>query len=219
MGGGGSGGAFTNRSPSELRDIVRKAEEKSTAASFDTELSRVLGTLLANFNNRNTELASERLDEIKRALEGSIAGTFDRLFGGSVAKHTYVDGLSDIDSIVILNGTGLEGDSPQVALRRMAEDLRRAHADRQCRGLRRCAAGPARRAHARDRRRVAAPARPVRCQEARRERCSRRLARGGCARTRRPPRHLRRRVSSPARSGRVQFAEGLMGDDERRRPP
>jgi hypothetical protein len=35
------------------------------------------------------------------------------------AKHTYVDGLSDIDSLVILDNTALEGKSPQKALARI----------------------------------------------------------------------------------------------------
>jgi hypothetical protein len=107
MGGGGGGGAFVHRTPAELRDQVRKAEEKTTMAAFEAELSRMLGEHLGAYNGRDIDTLRDRLDELKGALEGSIDGTFDLLFGGSVAKHTYVDGLSDIDSLVLINETGL----------------------------------------------------------------------------------------------------------------
>jgi hypothetical protein len=42
-----------------------------------------------------------------------------------VAKHTYVDGLSDIDSLVLINDSGLHGDSPQQVLARMEHILER----------------------------------------------------------------------------------------------
>jgi hypothetical protein len=119
MGGGGGGGAFSNRTPGELREQVRKAEEKVAATAFEGELSNTLSELLGNFNSRDAEKVSNRIEDVKNALAGDIEGTFNTLFGGSVAKHTYVDGLSDIDSIITLNGTELEGASPQVALSKM----------------------------------------------------------------------------------------------------
>ncbi|MBA3572744.1 MAG: nucleotidyltransferase [Pyrinomonadaceae bacterium] len=125
MGGGGSGGTFVNRSPEELRDLVRKAEDKTTVAAFEAELARLLGTLLGEYNGRDVEMVQNRLDDLKTALEGSIEGTFDQLFGGSVAKHTYVDGLSDIDSLILINDTDLEGKSPEIALARMGKTIQR----------------------------------------------------------------------------------------------
>ena len=111
--GGGGGGAFVNRSPDELRNLVRKAEDKTAVAAFETELASTLGSLLGGYNARDAEHARQRLDEVKAALQDSITGSFDQLFGGSVAKHTYVDGLSDIDSLVLINDSALHGDSPQ----------------------------------------------------------------------------------------------------------
>lgn len=123
MGGGGSG-SFASRSPEELARLVRQSEQKNSDAAFDAELSAELGRLLAGYNDRDTDLMRERLDEAKKALEGTIEGTFDQLFGGSVAKHTYVDGLSDIDSLIIVDGTGLADGGPRQALRHMAKILR-----------------------------------------------------------------------------------------------
>jgi hypothetical protein len=116
MGGGGGGGAFVHRSPEELRDQVRKAEEKTMVAGFETALSGTLTELLGAYNGRDVETVRIRLDEVKGALEGSIAGTFDQLFGGSVAKHTYVDGISDIDCLVLIDETDLKAATPEEAL-------------------------------------------------------------------------------------------------------
>ncbi len=119
MGGSGGGGAFVHRTPEELRDIVRKSEDQTTVAAFEAELSRTLGELLGEFNSRDAPTVSARLGEIKVAMQDAIEGSFDQLFGGSVAKHTYVDGLSDIDSLMLINDSGLEGKSPQLVLERM----------------------------------------------------------------------------------------------------
>jgi hypothetical protein len=124
MGGSGGGGAFVHRTPEELRDIVRKSEDKTTVAAFEAELSRTLGELLGEFNSRDAPTVSARLGEIKAAMQDAIEGSFDQLFGGSVAKHTYVDGLSDIDSLILINDSGLEGKSPQLALDRMVRAIK-----------------------------------------------------------------------------------------------
>jgi hypothetical protein len=119
MGGSGGGGTFVHRTPEQLRDIVRKSEDQTTVAAFEAELSRTLGDLLGAYNGRDIPTVNDRLGEIKRAMQGTFEGTFDQLFGGSVAKHTYVDGLSDIDSLILINDSDLDGKSPQIALERM----------------------------------------------------------------------------------------------------
>lgn len=124
MGGGGGGGTFVGRTAEELWNAVRKSENQTTIAAFEADLSRTLGELLGAYNSRDTDAVSERLSEIKTAMRDAIDGTFDQLFGGSVAKHTYVDGLSDINSLVIINGSDLEGRSPQFALERMEATIK-----------------------------------------------------------------------------------------------
>ena len=122
---GGSGGTFTSsRSPDQLREMVKKAEGKASEAAFDNQLAEVLGELLGKINGRDTSLVRDRLDGLKAALSGELDGSFDQLFGGSVAKHTYVDGLSDIDSLVIINDSELDGKPPQVVLGKVERVLR-----------------------------------------------------------------------------------------------
>ncbi len=124
-GGGGGGGAFSGRrTPERLQKIVREAEDKTRVAAFETELSAIVGDLLAEYNGRDANSTRERLDEIKVALEDEIEGSLDQLFGGSVAKYTHVEGLSDIDSLILINDTDLEGKSPEDVLSKIEQAIR-----------------------------------------------------------------------------------------------
>jgi hypothetical protein len=126
MGGsGGGGGPFVNRTASELREIVKKAEDSTVVAAFEAELSATLGKLLGAYNARDTETAQVRLGDIKDALKDELDGSFDQFFGGSVAKHTYVDGLSDIDSLVLIDDSELDGKTPRAVLNKMMRILKK----------------------------------------------------------------------------------------------
>lgn len=122
MAGSGGGGVFSGRTPEQVSELVRDAEAKTSVEAFRAELSSMLGELLSA-SARDTELTRERLDQIKNALEDSIEGTFDQLFGGSVAKHTYVDGLSDIDALLLINKTELIGNTPAATLEKLTSIL------------------------------------------------------------------------------------------------
>ena len=118
--GGSSGGGFDFRQGAGPQDLQRIAQEETAIAAFQTTLGAMLGDLLSTYNSRDYELVAERLEPLLDALSEEHAGNFDRLFGGSVAKHTYVDGLSDVDCLVVLNGSELHGDAPSDALESMA---------------------------------------------------------------------------------------------------
>lgn len=118
-GGGGGFGTFRYVQPADLSRLVRREEERGDTAAFDAEVTSELGSLLAAANGRDHALVRARLDDAKKKLEGQIEGTVDQLFGGSVAKHTYVDGLSDIDSLIVVNDSELADESPQKALKKM----------------------------------------------------------------------------------------------------
>jgi hypothetical protein len=101
---GGSGGAGRYRlSESDINRLREEAQERLERNRRDAEVNQYLEEELAEINDRDSERVKQRLDEIERALRREIEA-FDRiLFGGSVAKHTYVDGLSDTDSLVVLD--------------------------------------------------------------------------------------------------------------------
>jgi hypothetical protein len=122
--GGGGGGTFYNRTPAELVKAVKKAGDDVSIAAFETELSTLMAVLLGTFNGRDVELVRERLGDVESALKDVLEGSFDQMFGGSVAKHTYVDGLSDVDALVIINDSDLAEHTPERVLQKMDRILR-----------------------------------------------------------------------------------------------
>lgn len=120
---GGGGGVFGgSRSPERIADKIREMSEES-AAQFEAELASEFSGLLAEFNTRNSAETEQRLSAIRELLADVLDGSFDTLFGGSVAKHTYVDGISDVDSMLILSGVIAEGD-PNTVLLQVSNALR-----------------------------------------------------------------------------------------------
>jgi len=119
---GGSGGSYTDWDTNKLAGAMREESDKASA-EFEQELAGFLSDLLAAFNARDVDLVRERLEIAKRALEDEFENTVDQLFGGSVAKHTYVDGLSDIDSLLIMKPGDQETTSPREMLDKMGLKL------------------------------------------------------------------------------------------------
>lgn len=105
MGGSGGGSYLGKEDPAEVR---RQVQEELRRQRAEAEINAFLGEQLAAYNSRDSELTRERLDALAQAL-GDDAIEVDRLmFGGSVAKHTYVDGLSDVDALVVVDPRGAQ---------------------------------------------------------------------------------------------------------------
>lgn len=121
---GGSGGGYFRGKPEEIKRKLRDSEANTQNTEYETKVASLLADLLANFNGRDHEAINRHLSEIKKVIEKDIDGTVDLVFGGSVAKHTYVDGLSDIDSLVVLNDAELENSTPEEVKQYFAEKLK-----------------------------------------------------------------------------------------------
>lgn len=121
---GGGRGYFDGKPLRDLQSELRAARERTQNLVYDAECNQALQTFLADFNKRDADLTARHLEDIKAALEGDLEGTVDFRFGGSVAKHTYVDGFSDVDSLVLLNRSELADVSPPEAKRYLADRLR-----------------------------------------------------------------------------------------------
>lgn len=114
---GGTGGGFIkNRDIEDMQSKIRETEKKTTNEAFETEVSAAIDTLLADYNSRDNNAIKSHIDTIKNAIQKEIVGTFNIVFGGSYQKHTYVDGISDIDSLVLLNNSELINKSPNEVL-------------------------------------------------------------------------------------------------------
>lgn len=111
MGGGGGGGGGPI-GPSNIEEVRRRAAELADQAERNAEVNELLANALAEINARDTEKISGYLDDIVQALKDEIEGVEKTLFGGSVSKNTYVEGLSDVDALVILDRADLAGKTP-----------------------------------------------------------------------------------------------------------
>jgi hypothetical protein len=117
------------------RDDVRDYERLREASIRDiggqhleSEVNELLTAELAEINSRDVELVRERLDDIEAALGEAVDGTFRLLFGGSVSKNTFVDGLSDVDALVILDPKLMGATTPRELLDAFAQVLAATHA-------------------------------------------------------------------------------------------
>jgi hypothetical protein len=113
---GGTRGFLKDKDIKKMQTEIREAEEKTTNEEFEVEVSAEINTLLADYNKRDPNAIKSHIDTIIEAIQKEIDGTCNIAFGGSYQKHTYVDGISDIDLLVFLNNSELINKSPNEVL-------------------------------------------------------------------------------------------------------
>jgi hypothetical protein len=111
----GGGGGYFNPGKS-LDELLKENSNKEEEASFRQDVNTYLNTLLVDINDRDTEQIQTHLETLKKALEKEIEGVIELKFGGSISKHTYANGLSDIDMLVGINKSSLVNSSPSEVL-------------------------------------------------------------------------------------------------------
>lgn len=123
---GGSGGGYFKGSgdPGDLARRLRDTEAQAQDEGYETDVNQQLGEFLKDFNSRDAAGTTEILDDVKKALGDEIGGTVDLVYGGSVSRHTYLEGLSDTDALVILDPDDIGRKSPERLKDRFAQRLR-----------------------------------------------------------------------------------------------
>lgn len=111
--GGGGGGWPADISPMQAEKYYQETKSETEQNEFNQKVCKMLDDYLVRFNDRNADDIQKKLEDIKKAIQGEVEGTVDLRYGGSIDKHTYVDGLSDIDSLVILNKSDLADKTPE----------------------------------------------------------------------------------------------------------
>ena len=124
MGGSSSGFFSSSHSPEDLARRTREAEDKIQDDKFEAEVGEFLASELSQYNDRDVDDTQNVFDQVKTDLESDIEGTVDLLFGGSIQKHTYVDGLSDVDALVLVDRSELQDKSPDELKTLLADALR-----------------------------------------------------------------------------------------------
>src|SRR5437870_2487595 len=111
MAGGGSGPSYFPSRPARLQRLIKETVQDSQQKSLEVDVNDYLQQLLAKMNDRKPDTVQQYIDEIGKIL-GENQEIDRLLFGGSVAKHTFVDGLSDVDALVILSKQELQNKTP-----------------------------------------------------------------------------------------------------------
>jgi hypothetical protein len=124
MSSGGRSSWFGDNDAETLHDRLRKAEQSSRDAQFETAVAQLLTDCLVEYNNRDTEVIGSILDKVKTDLGEEFDMAVQLRFGGSVSKNTFVNGLSDVDALVLLNQQDAAGRSPEELRSIFAEKLR-----------------------------------------------------------------------------------------------
>ena len=78
---------------------------------------------IRDFSQRDTEKIGTHLETLKQALNKDEETPMELRYGGSIKKHTYVDGLSDVDSLAVVNGSDLETKPPKGVIHDFAERI------------------------------------------------------------------------------------------------
>jgi len=134
MGGGSSYSGPSSRSVDEAERIFKSAIEENEQsrletpseeqkAPYEADLNSYFQDLLYDFNNRNVDQINTHLETIKGALNKEDIGSIYLIYGGSIKKHTYVDGLSDADILAVIDKTALASASPNQVLGYFANRL------------------------------------------------------------------------------------------------
>lgn len=119
---GGGGGGFIPSSSEALQSKIEAAREEERK-KLDSSVNELLRGYLCQYNDRDTELTQDRLESLAGTI-GDDINIESIMFGGSVAKHTYVDGLSDIDALVVLDRSNTQGLSSQEVISDLCEILK-----------------------------------------------------------------------------------------------
>ncbi|MCE5187412.1 MAG: nucleotidyltransferase [Planctomycetaceae bacterium] len=113
---GSGGGGFFPSKPRGVDDLLRQTQEDDAERELNSEVNQFLQELLADVNSRDVRKTQQQLEDIQEIV-GKEVQLEGFLFGGSVAKHTYVDGLSDIDVLAIVNKEKWLKKNPEQILR------------------------------------------------------------------------------------------------------
>lgn len=116
MGGSGGGGYFSE-SPQSVGEALRREEQATEDQIFETNVAREIGELISEYNDRDADAVRAVINKVRKALENEIEDvSITPVYGGSVRKHTYVNGISDVDSLFVLKGEAATTRPPGVVL-------------------------------------------------------------------------------------------------------
>lgn len=123
---GSSGESYNLPSSSSnegLAKLISQANKGANASAYASEVNSLIREALATYNKRDVLAIQTHIKVLIEAIQREIEGAVKLIFGGSIRKYTYVNGLSDIDGLVLIQKTSLEKSSPQEVLDYFANQI------------------------------------------------------------------------------------------------
>jgi hypothetical protein len=111
MGGGGASD-YSKESTGNILKKINASESEALKQEYQTWVNSYIDSTLVDINDRDNDAIKTHINTIKKALGNEIEGVISTQFGGSLSKKTHIDGLSDIDTLVIINKTDLAEKGP-----------------------------------------------------------------------------------------------------------
>jgi hypothetical protein len=122
---GGSSGRGSEEPPRiSLEELIKRSQQNTSEAQYRRDVEELLDGILHEYNDRDTETITKHLEIIKEAIAGELEDDLKLLFGGSTQKHTYANGISDIDMLVCINKSDLAKKSPLEIMEYFSERLK-----------------------------------------------------------------------------------------------
>ena len=109
---GGGGGLYRSRPAGDYQKVIQAARDKTQSGAFETKVNELLTEKLTEHNDRDSPTHRKHIEEIKNILESDTEGIIELKLGGSVSKHTYIDGISDVDVLVLVDKSELSEKNP-----------------------------------------------------------------------------------------------------------
>jgi predicted nucleotidyltransferase len=123
MGGSGGSGWSSSNSSIGIDKLLQEANEQTNTLSYTSEVNSLLQDALKKYNDRDTEAINKHIEDLKKAIEKELEDSVNLIFGGSVRKYTFINGLSDVDLLVLINETSLQGKTPKEVLDYFARQI------------------------------------------------------------------------------------------------
>ena len=128
--GGSGGGGYSPRTEQQTESSIQSARRATEHADYEAAVSERLRDLLAEYDDRDADAINNRLEQVKEVLADYLESSVFLRFGGSISKHTYVDGISDVDCLCFLDPSKFAADSPQQLLKEFESLLRKVMGNR-----------------------------------------------------------------------------------------
>jgi len=123
MGSSGGGRYYIPRTDEQADSSIQSARRATESADYEATVSEHLRDLLADYSNRDVDTVNEKLEQLEEIMADYLESSISLRFGGSVSKHTYVDGISDVDCLCFLNPSKFSAESPQQLLQELESRL------------------------------------------------------------------------------------------------